>query len=273
MKNLIKIASVALFAGALSAEAQVKYKIAHSEDLTKYTVSMISEKSLKKNESIVGTMQVTLKVKSDQKYSLGRIQSHDIEAEWENASILRSPDGGKGYDFVSINLRSMGSRAFTFTEGEEIKLFTIENTGNPEAVLELLDDNDAISKSNQFNLKNHISVLGFGRRNAYAGNTKGVTLDETAELLKIQKIYPNPTPADEVTVEWQNLLNDNSGELMIVVLDQNSGKELLRKSVSSSMGKQNIKIETNQLEEGSYLVAILKDGVRVGSTQKLHVVK
>lgn len=273
--NILKLTAVALIAGAFSAEAQVKYKISRSEDLTKYTVSMIPEKTLKKNESIVGTMQVTLKVKSDQKYVLGNISSFDMDAEWENGATLRSPDGGKGYDYISMNLRSMGNRAFTFKEGEEIKLFTIENIGaSPEAVLELIENDDELAKSSNFNVKNHISVLGYGRKNAYTGNTKGTVLEEVGEMLKIQNIYPNPTPAQEVTVEWQNLLEaGQSGDITLIISDPNTGKEMFRKSVNSTMGKQAVKLDVNNLGEGTYLVGIMKDGVKVGATQKLHVVK
>jgi hypothetical protein len=274
MKNILKLSAIALFAGALSAEAQVKYKISRSEDLTKYTVSMIPEKTLNQRESIIGTMQVTLKVKSDQKFELARINSADIDTEWQNGAVLRSPDGGNGFDYFSINLRSMGNKAFSFKDGEEVKLFTIENAGSlPEASLELMDNEDNLAKSDKFNVKNHISVLGYGRRNAYAGNTKGNFFEDLGTKLSIEKIYPNPTPAQEVTIEWKNLLEDQSGELMIVISESASGREVIRKSMNTSIGQQALKLATAELEEGTYFVGIVKDGVRIGSNQKLHVVK
>jgi len=272
MKNLIKLTAVALFAGALSAEAQVKYRVSRSEELGSYTVSMVPEKSLQSRESIVGTMQVTLKVKSDERFNLGKLTSHNMDAEWENGAILRSPDGGKGYDYISFNLRSMGSRAFTFKEGEEVKLFTIENSGSPEAVVELIENDDELANSNKINIKNHISVLGFGRRNAYSGNTKDDAYEELARKVTIQKIYPNPTPNEEVTIEWKNLLEEQAGEIMVVVTEP-SGREVMRKSAKMSLGQQSLIIKVQDLEEGSYLVGLMKDGVKFGKMQKLHVQK
>lgn len=272
MKNLIKLTAVALFAGALSAEAQVKYKVSRSEELGSYTVSMVPEKSLQSRESIVGTMQVTLKVKSDERFNLGKLTSHNMDAEWENGAILRSPDDGKGYDYISFNLRSMGSRAFTFKEGEEVKLFTIENSGSPEAVVELIENDDELANSNKINIKNHISVLGFGRRNAYSGNTKGDAYEELARKVTIQKIYPNPTPNEEVTIEWKNLLEEQDGEIMVVVTEP-SGREVMRKPAKMSLGQQSLIIKVQDLEEGSYLVGLMKDGVKFGKMQKLHVQK
>lgn len=275
MKNIIKFATVALVAGALGAEAQVKYKLTRSEDLRSYSVSMIPEKSLKGNESIVGTMQITMKTKAENQFVVGRITSHVADAEWENASILRSPRGAEEFDYISINLRSMGSRAFDFREGREIKLFTIENVGNDaEAVLTLIENNDELIKNGkgEFNIKNHISVLGYGRRNAYNGNASINLMEELVNKIKIQKIYPNPAVGEEVTIEWQNLDESQKGELMIVVSDAN-GRELLRKPSKMAMGQQSLKLPVGDLEEGTYLVGLMKDGLKLGNVQKLHVSK
>jgi hypothetical protein len=275
MKNIIKFATVALVAGALSAEAQVKYRISRSEDFRSYTVSMIPEKSLKGNESIVGTMQITMKTKAESQFAIGRITSHIADAEWENASILRSPKGGEEFDYVSINLRSMGSRAFDFKEGSEIKLFTIENVGNDDqTALALIENDDNLIKNGkgEYNVKNHISVLGYGRRNAYNGNAPIDLMEELVNKIKIQKIYPNPAVGEEVTVEWQNLDETQKGELLVVISDAN-GRELLRKPTKLAMGQQSLRVAVGELEEGTYLVGLMKDGVKLGNVQKLHVSK
>jgi len=65
----------------------------------------------------------------------------------------------------------------------------------------------------------------------------------------------------------------NRGDLFLTVIDSRSSRELIRKKVKMGAGEFSIDLSLEDLTEGSYLVHIEKDGLRIGSAQKLMVVK
>lgn len=278
MKKLSKLAVVALLAGAtINAEAQVKFKITRKDDLKTYVVSMLPEATLKGAKNTIGTAQVTLRVKSDKTFILNNLKSASQDADWQTGAAMKSPDGAGDYDYVSINLKNVGSKAFTFTEGQEVELFSFQNAGEQlDASVELIDNqSDELIKTNgsKYNVKNHISVLGYGHRNAYSGNA-GLLMnpEEVAKKLRIQKVFPNPA-VDRTTVVYENLLDATEGDLFVTVIDAKSSREIVRKKVKMGAGEFSIDLSLEGITEGSYLVHIEKDGMRIGSAQKLMVVK
>jgi len=278
MKKLSTLAVVALLAGAaINAQAQVKFKITRKDDLKTYVVSMLPEQTLKGAKNTIGTAQVTLRVKSDKAFILNNLKSANQDADWQTGAAMKSPDGAGDYDYVSINLKNVGTKAFTFTEGQEVELFSFQNAGEQlDANVELIDNNnDELIKTHgaEFNVKNHISVLGFGHRNAYSGNAGALmNPEEIAKKLRIQKVFPNPA-VDRTTVVYENLLDVAEGDLFLTIIDSRSSRELVRKKVKMGAGEFNIDLSLEDLTEGSYLVHIEKDGLRIGSAQKLMVVK
>lgn len=278
MNKLSKLAIVALLAGtAINAEAQVKFKISRKDDLKTYVVSMLPERTLQGVRNTVGTAQVTLRVKSDKAFILKNLKSANQDADWQTGALMKSPDGAGDFDYISINLKSVGTKAYTFTEGKEIELFSFQNAGEQvDASVELIDNlNDDIVKTNgtKFNIKNHISVLGFGNKNAYSGNADSMmNPEEVAKKLRIQKVFPNPA-VDRTTVVYENLLDTTEGDLFVTIIDSRSSNELIRKKIKMGAGEYSIDLTLEGLSEGSYLVHIEKDGLRIGSAQKLVVVK
>lgn len=278
MNNLTKLTVVALLVGAaLTAEAQVKFKITRKDDLKTYVVSMLPEQTLKGAKNTIGTAQVTLRVKSDKEFILNNLKSLNSDADWQTGAAMKSPGGASDYDYVSINLKTVGSKAFTFTEGQEVELFSFQNAGEQlDASVELIDNqNDELIKAHgsEFNVRNHISVLGYGHRNAYSGNAGSLlNPEDIAKKLRIQKVFPNPA-VETTTVVWENLLDETAGDLFLTVIDSRSSRELLRKKVKMGAGEFSIDLSLEDLTEGSYLVHIEKDGLRIGSAQKLMVVK
>ncbi len=84
----------------------------------------------------------------------------------------------------------------------------------------------------------------------------------------------NLNPAvDRTTVVYENLLDTTEGDLFVTVVDSRSSRELVRKKVKMGAGEFSIDLSLEDLTEGSYLVHIEKDGLRIGSAQKLMVVK
>jgi len=278
MNKLSKLAVIGLLAGAaINAEAQVKFKITRKDDLKTYVVSMLPEQTLKGAKGITGTAQVTLRVKNEKSFVLNNLKSANENAEWSNGATLKSPDGARDYDYLSFNLKNMGTRAYNFTEGKEIELFSFQNAGEQlDAAVEIIDnENDVLVKNprTEFNVRNQISVLGYGHRNAYTGNA-GTLMNpvDISKKLRIQKLYPNPA-VEKTTVVYENLLDETTGDLFVTILDSRSTREVVRKKVSMGAGQFSIDLSLEDLTEGSYLVHIEKDGVRIGTAQKLMIVK
>jgi hypothetical protein len=278
MNKLTKLAITALIAGfAINANAQVKFKISRKNDIKTYAVSMLPEQTLNGAKNTVGTAQITLRVRADKAFILNNLKSANQDADWQVGATLKSPDGAKDYEYYSINLKSFGSRAYAFADGKEIELFSFQNDGEQhDAVVELIDnENDAFIKKHgsEFNLRNHISVLGYGHKNAYSGNI-AVTLkpEDIAKKIRIQKVYPNPA-SDKTTVVYENLLDGKEGDLFINIIDAGNSREVIRKKVTTGAGQFSIDLSVDELNEGSYFVNIEKDGIRVGVPQKLMIVK
>lgn len=279
MKKLSKLSiAAAIVAGlAMHAQAQVKYKITRKDDVKTYVVSMLPEQTLKGAKNIVGTAQVTLRVKADKSFVLNDLKSANQEADWQIGATLKSPDGASDYDYISINLKNIGSRAFAFTEGKEIELFSFKNEGEQtDANVELIDNEKDVfiqKRGTEFNMRNHISVLGYGHRNAYSGNTTSLlNPEDVSKKLRIQKVFPNPA-VEKTTIVYENLLDNTAGELFVTIIDSRSSRELVRKKVSTGAGQFSIDLSLEDLSEGSYLVHLEKDGMRIGTAQKLMVVK
>lgn len=276
MKGLLKFGAICLLGlGAADAQAQVKFKLTQKEDQKTYVVSMVSEESLNSIKSTTGTGQVTVRVKSEKGFVLSNLQSVDKNAQWDNGATLQSPEGSLDYDYISFNLKDMGTRAIKYTKDKEVELFTFQNNGSGENTqIELIDNEKdplvAFAKS-EFNVRNHLSVLGFGHRNAYTGNLSDPSTD-IAKKLHIQKVFPNPA-VNETTVQWENLLEDASGDIYLSIVDARTSREISKKKVESRAGKLSIELALNGMREGNYLVYIVKDEVRVGDAQKLIVIK
>ncbi len=278
MKKISKIAIVALLAGAtFEATAQVKFKVTRKDDLKTYVVSMLPEQTLRGVKNTIGTAQVTLRVKADKGFVMKDLKSSSQDADWQTGAAMKSPDGAGDYDYVSINLKNMGTKAFTFTEGQEVELFSFQNAGEQvDASVELIDnESDDLLKrqGSKLNLRNHISVLGYGQKNAYSGNASSLmNPEDVAKKLRIQKIFPNPA-VEKTTIVYENLLDETAGDLFVTIIDARSSREFLRKKVAMGAGQFSIDLTLENLTEGNYLVHIEKDGLRIGTAQKLVVVK
>ena len=275
MKKLLKfpaLVGLSVLLGAASAEAQVKFKVERVASLDQYVVSLTPEKTLNDRLAIIGTAQVTVRVKSDDNFSLAGVESLIKDVEWDKGTVLRRPDGATGYDYISFGLKSFGARGVKFEEGKEVALFAFKNASATPVDVSLIENNaDLLTKyeKNQFNVTNHISVLGYGQKNAYTGN---LLASKSAEKLIIQNMYPNPA-AEKTTVSWVNLLDEANSEVYLTIVDAASGKEVLREKSSARAGEFQTSLKVDGLHEGTYLVFLEKDGNRIGKPQKLSVLK
>lgn len=274
MNKSLKTFCLALIVSSfgLSAQAQVKFKLTRS-DATTYTVSLVSEKSLTDQKAITGTMQVSMRTKASEGFVLGAVKSLQPNVDWDKGTVIKSPDGSADYDYISVALQSMATRQLAYSAGAEVPLFTFQNIGTEAADLQLIDNSKdplVLAKGNKFNVQNHISVLGFGRINAYAGNLA----DEAPSSQKVglRQVYPNPAK-DRVTVTWVNYLNDFEGQVTLLVAEAGSGKTVRQETAYMRSGTNAKELSVDQLPSGQYIVYLERGGIRLGPGQKMLIAR
>jgi Secretion system C-terminal sorting domain len=274
MKKQLAIASLSLLLTGmgLSAAAQVKFKVSRQTNDT-YLVSMVPQQSLANNVSILGTVQVTVKMKASEGFDLAAVQSQQAGIEWDNGTLLKSPDGARDYDYLSVALKNMGARGLAFKAGEEVPLFTFRNGGNAVSEVQLVDnkvDGSLLAKQNQFNILNHISVLGYGRKNAYEGNLQSE--NTMTDKVGLRQIYPNPAN-DRITVTWDNYVNGYEGEVKLAIVDAASGRVMSRESAYMRAGANSKELNVEALNAGAFLINLEKDGAKLGTGMKFLIAR
>lgn len=252
--------------------AQVKFKLSRSGP-SLYKVSLVADKSLTSRQAITGTMQVSLKVKSSEGFTLSDIVSLQPEVEWDNGAVLKSPDGARDYDYISLAMRSIGTKTIQYEAGVEIPLFTFRNSGMPVTSVQLLDNEaDPLVKAqrNRFNVRNHISVLGFGPINAYTGNIRDDS--PTGQQVSLRQLFPNPATT-RVTVIWDNYLNGYEGDVKLGVSESGNGRVMLKQTEFMRQGSNKAELNVTELPTGVYLVHLEKEGERIGESLKLLIIR
>ena len=251
---------------SISIKAQVKFKLTQQADLQTYIVSMVSEKTYEGTQNITGTAQVTLKVGATNNFNIGELISLQSQVSWVNNATISKNFLAPEFIYVSFGMQTMAHNVFKYKKGEEILLFTFKNVGDTKAEVSLLNnERDIMAQSVQktkYNIKNYISVIGFGYGNAYLENiepTQMLPEDAMKTYVQIQNLYPNPT-TDKVIISWENRLEDADDirKLEILIFDI-AGLEKIRKPVSSSYGKQSQEIMLPEFKSGTYFIKIQRD--------------
>lgn len=252
--------------------AQVKFKLTRSGPAL-YTVSMVAEKSLTSRQAVTGTMQVSLKVKSSEGFVLADIVSLQPDVEWDNGSVLKSPDGARDYDYISLAMRSIATKSLPYEAGREVPLFTFRNSGTPVSSVQLLNNATeplVKARQNRFNVRNQISVLGFGPINAYTGNLGDIS--PASQQLIIKQLFPNPA-TNRVTLVWDNYINGYEGEVKVGVSESGNGREVMKQTEFMRQGSNKADLDVTKLNTGVYLVHIEKEGERLSKSLKLLIVR
>lgn len=263
---------------SISMKAQVKFKLTRQADFQTYTVSMVSEKTYVGSQNITGTAQVTLKVGATNNFNIRELTSLQSEITWVNNATISNNVLAPEYTYVSFGMQTMGHNVFKYKKGEEILLFTFKNVGDIKAEVSLLNnEKDIMAQSVQktkSNIKNYISIIGFGYGNAYSGNIEPTQIlpeDSIKTFIQIQNLYPNPA-TDKVIICWENRLADTDDikKLEILIFDV-TGLEKIRQSASSSYGKQSQEIILPGLKSGTYFVKLQRDEKYSTQTYKFIV--
>ena len=155
---------------SISMEAQVKFKVTRQADFQTYTVSMVSEKTYEGTQNITGTAQVTLKVGATNNFNIQELTSLQSGTSWVNNATISNNALAPEFTYVSFGMQTMAHNVFKYKKGEEILLFTFKNVGDIRAEVSLLNnERDIMAQSTQktkYNIKNYISIIGFGYGNA-----------------------------------------------------------------------------------------------------------
>ena len=143
---------------------------------------------------------------------------------WSSGSMIQSPEENPSMDYLMFQLQS-GTSDIAYVEGEEVELFSFENTGICTGALNFITAEDPFwpPNSQQVNPGILISVLGAGLGNAYNGsygtaaNCLGTdvptdTMSTASEAITISA----------VNSEGPTLCNMADGKITIVATDGQS---------------------------------------------------
>jgi hypothetical protein len=278
MKKLISILSAIALISTI-AEAQVKYKLTRLPDNLTYQVSLVSEATWSFPQNVTTTAQVTLRLPSNAHFIAGRIKSLVPETNWSDNVYLESPKGDKNNTYVSFNLQSMGTKAFTFEAGKELPLFTFQNIGTScFGSLELVDNNSDITKAvvkGGYNVEQHISTLG-ANGEAFSGlienkvACQGTTTVQDLENspLSITKAFPIPA-SSELNVEWQ--VADPSVDNVQLQVQNILGENIVTIPLKNTKTMQTTKIDVRNWAEGVFSFRLVS-GNRVSKAKNFAVV-
>ncbi len=265
------VLGLAIVSTYFTAQAQVKFKLTRADEET-YIVSMVPQQTVADRGSITGTMQVSMKIRAAEGFELGAITSLQPDVAWDKGTLIKSPDGARDYDYLSVALQTMATRGLAYEKGKEVPLFSFRNVGQPISSIQLLDNStDPLLKAstNRFNVQNHISVLGYGQKNAYVGNLA----DENpgSQKVGLRQIYPNPAK-DRATVTWVNYLDGFEGQVTLLIADA-TGKVVSQETAYMRSGSSAKEITVEQLPAGHYMVYLERGGVRLGVGQKMLIAR
>lgn len=258
--------------------SQVRMKLTKQLDNKTYQVSMVSEKDYEFPKEILGSVQLTLKVKSTEPVQLNGLNSQIDGVEWMRNNVLEGSALTKGYNYYSFGTHPIGDKVKLSKNGEQA-LFTFQYEGNSASTIEIIDNNDqvlpAVESKLNLDMYNNIAIH---KRNAiqndYVGNLSMTDLIATGEKelsqITIDNAYPNPAQ-DKVTIKWSNYsVIETPLRMRIVDL---SGKEVKSEKVSSIQGSNSTEINVNDLIEGSYLLQLSNEEKAVSKSHKIVVVK
>lgn len=258
--------------------SQIKMKLTKELDNKTYKVSMVSDKDYDFPKEILGSVQLSLKVKSTEPVQINLINSQIDGVEWMRNNILEGSPITKGYNYYSFGTHPIGDKV-KLSKNTEQALFTFQYVGNSTSTIELIDNQDPIlplveSKLN-LDMYNNIAIH---KRNAiqndYAGNLGMNDLIANSEKdlsqITIDNAYPNPAQ-DKVSIQWSNYTELQSN-LRMSLLDI-SGREVKSEKVGSSLGENTTEMRVGDLIAGTYLLQISNESKPVSKSHKIVVVK
>lgn len=149
--------------------AQVKFRIAMQPDEVTYEVYLRPDTTWNSPFNYVPSAQLALRLPTGG-FVPGNVVSN--LGQWTNNAFVVAPTEAPDYDYLAFALASPTSD-ITFTEGQEVLLFSFQNTGTCTGVMNFIDNKDdpfLPPNSQNVNIGNQISVAAAGQGvNAYRG--------------------------------------------------------------------------------------------------------
>jgi len=181
------------------AVAQVKGKIVEMEEEGTFVVSIISEQSWEPPNSFTTTASFTLKVPTGTfNISKDAIVSHT--GFWELANRIVAPIESPSFDYIYFYLVSPIT-TLTYTEGEEIPLFSFQHLGDCPGDVQIMDpatDPFKVPNSRNVNIGNSYTILGNGLGNGYKGTIKS---NEQSCTLEYDWIYKKDLTDEKIVMK------------------------------------------------------------------------
>ena len=268
MKNRLNVFIILflLVGTSIASYAQIRFKLTQKTDKKTYVVSVVPEKTYNYPNNIISTAQITFKVMSKANFVPGNFTTSNSEERWMKNSVVKSHPLAPQFDYYSYGLETMASTNYKLNAGEETFLFSFETLGDVNLKIQLIDNEDIMAKSvrkTKVNLGNQINILGHGEglENAYAGNLKTSYINQETGVsdsneLRIQRISPNPA-SEKIQIDWiNNLDEDKTDNLEMIVVEAGTGRTMQTVSLPSSIGKHITELQVSDFSKGMFLLRI-----------------
>ncbi len=210
--------------------AQIHFSIEPQADGLTYHVKLKPDQSFDGRMSITNTAQVSFVVPTGG-FQVGNIVN--FNGKWQNTNNVIAPTNNPQKDYLVFNLLGH-MKSVTYTEDEEVMLFSFENIGEKTGKPRFVNKSDIkIIKTQQLNIGNQISVLGAGFRNAFSGtyvadtDEEEETYEEGPEMEESHVLYGSELPEtfeldinvvkEGITLEW---LAQNKGKIKSFVIEK-----------------------------------------------------
>lgn len=180
---------------------QIFFSTTLQEDGKTYVVKLRPDTSYESPLNTTNNAQLTFVVPTGG-FSVGNI--NNIKGTWVNDNNVIAPMENPNFDYLVFNL-SGNISDIEYIAGEEVDLFSFENTGACTGALQFITTDDPFFFNSQnINIGNQISVLGAGLINAYSGsfgepaNCQQAEDEEQGCIVVDSIVTTNPTLCGEV---------------------------------------------------------------------------
>ncbi len=235
---------------SLQLSAQVEGKLILLPDNKTYQVSVIPQASFNATFSITNSAQITLTAPTGG-FELTRLKG--VTGDWMVSGFAKAPTENPSADYFSVQLNSP-LQDVVYTAGEEIILFTFENSADCRGDISIIDDTSDpfLPPNSQFlNVGNLFTIRGVGPVNAYQGSAvPNAACPDALEATASATVGALRCPDDVTTM----VIDINGGNSPFTIILTN----ILTGEVDSVVSEQvNTPITLQNITGGDYNIQIL----------------
>ncbi len=240
---------ICLITQGIQLSAQVEGKLILLPDNKTYQVSVISQTTFNAIFSITNSAQITLTAPTGG-FELTRLKG--ITGDWTVSGFAKAPVENTNADYFSIQLNAP-LQDVVYTAGEEIILFTFENSAVCTGDISIIDDTSDpfLPPNSQFlNVGNLFTIRGVGPINAYQGSAfPSAVCPDALEATASATVGSLNCPDDVTTM----VLDINGGNSPFTIVLTNT----LTSEIDSVVSEQvNTPITLQNITGGEYNIQI-----------------